>query len=320
MDELQARLIKKIGLEFGLGENPNSVMDWLYLPSDDLLKVLNNYYSSELGLLKELYYTVPPPFSRNICSRFSGNDEPVLTLITSVFNGKKYIEEFLRNTVEQVGFEFYELLLIDCASPGGEKLIIDKYMEKFKNIRYIYLEKDPGLYEAWNIGVRESRGRYLSNANLDDRKSAAYYSILLDRIMTTQNDFISSLFWTCRTLPELDLRDLPVIWYKNARSKIGFFDFVKHEESNLTDQCLAGPFPVWRKDLHDEYGYFNEKEYGPSSDYEFWLRITGGGACGEFYKVPLGYYLRDPNSYARREKNAHNFIDIILRKYFLNSA
>jgi len=316
MDEPQARLIKKIGLEFGLGENPNSVMDWLYLPSEDLLKVLNNYYSSELGLLKELYYKVPPPFSRNICSRFSTKDEPVLTLITSVFNGKKYIEEFLRNTVEQVGFEFYELLLIDCASPGGEKPIIDKYMEKFKNIRYIYLEKDPGLYEAWNIGVRESRGKYLTNANLDDRKSVAYYSILLDRMMSANIDFISSLFWTCRTLPESDLKDWPVVWYKNASSKIGFFDFIKLEEDKVLDQCLAGPFPVWRKSLHNEFGYFNEQDNGPSADFEFWMRIVSGGAFGEFYKVPLGYYFRDPNSYARRENNSHQFNKKILNKYF----
>lgn len=318
MNELQARLIKKIGLEFGLGENPNSVIDWFYLPSDDLLKVFDNYYTSELGLLKELYYTTPPPFSHNICSKFLKDDEPVLTLITSVFNGKKYIEEFLKNTVEQVGFEFYELILIDCASPGGEKQIIDKYMEKFKNIRYIYLEKDPGLYEAWNIGVRESRGKYLSNANLDDRKSVAYYSILLDRIMTTDNDFISSLFWTCRTLPELDLKDWPVIWYKNANIKIGFFDFIKLEEGNVLDQCLAGPFPVWRKSLHEEFGYFKEKEYGPSADFEFWLRTVNGGACGEFYKVPLGYYFKDPNSYARRDNNAREFNKKILKKYFLN--
>jgi hypothetical protein len=117
-------------------------------------------------------------------------------------------------------------------------------------------------------------------------------------------------------LPELDLKDWPVIWYKNASSKISFFDFVKLEEGNVLDQCLAGPFPIWRKSLHEEFGNFNEKEYGPSADFEFWLRIVRGGAFGEFYKVPLGYYFKDPNSYARRENNAHHFNKKILNINF----
>ncbi len=316
MNEAQTRLIKKIGAEFELGESTPDLLDWLYVPSKGLMKVLDSYYTSELGVLKEIYYTVPPPFSRNICRKFAQVGKPILSLITSVFKGDKYIEEFLSNTVSQVGFENFELILVDCASPGSEKRIIDRYLDKHKNIRYIRLENDPGLYEAWNIGAREAQGEFLSNANLDDRKSIAYYSILLDRIISSGCDMISSLFWTCRTLPEEDLKDWPVIWYKNASNRISYFDFLKLENGGIHDQCLVGPFPIWRKRLHAEHGFFDESNFGPSSDYEFWMRCVSQGATGEFYKVPIGYYLRCPNSYARRENNAAQFNKQILSKYF----
>lgn len=176
------------------------------------------------------------------------------------------------------------------------------------------LDKDPGLYEAWNIGIKESSGIYLSNANLDDRKSSAYYSILTNELINSNANLISSLFWTCSKLPEDDLKDLPIVWYKNAKPRISYFDFFKIENDEIFDQCLVGAFPIWNKNLHEVYGLFDESKYGPSADYEFWLRVISGGSEGIFYKVPLGYYLKDPNSYARR-MDTKSFNNKIIYKY-----
>lgn len=298
----QIHLLEKIGKTYNLGKNYSDTIAKLFLPSKELLRILDGLSSSELGILKSIYYEYSPDFTKNICNKFSDLKKPILTIITSVFNGDKYIEEFMANTCSQQGFEYFELILIDCNSPGSELAIIEKYTCKHPNIKYIKLSKDPGLYEAWNIGVREASGIYLSNANLDDRKSPAYYALLLNFLLDNDYDILGCLFWTCRVLPENDIHDLPIVWYKNEPSNIGYLDMVKIDRSDniFKDQCLLGPFPIWKKALHKRSGFFIEEKYGPSSDYEFWVRSICLGAKAHLYKVPLGFYLKDPGSYARR--------------------
>ena len=312
----QENFLKKVIPKYNLTDNLGLVKDALYKPSHLVSSILKESSSEDLSILKSIYYSESPSYSKQLTENFKGRKSPILTLVTSVFKGDLYIEEFLRNTVSQIGFESYELILVDCASPGNEKKVIDRYMESHPNIRYIRLEKDPGLYEAWNMGVREAQGIYISNANLDDRKSPAYFSLLLQELQSSNFDFISSLFWVCPKLPEVDIKDYPVVWYQDSPAELSYFDFFKADDqkSKLVDQCLLGPFPIWKKSLHEELGFFKEADYGPSSDYEFWLRAVSIGAAGMFYKVPLGFYLRNPKSYARVNDPGH-FTSKIVEKY-----
>ena len=47
-------------------------------------------------------------------------------------------------------------------------------------------------------------------------------------------------------------------------------------------------------------GYFDEKNFGPSSDYAMWCALKVAGYNFGLYRVPLVYYLRVADSYARR--------------------
>src|SRR5205085_5394885 len=62
----------------------------------------------------------------------------------------------------------------------------------------------------------------------------------------------------------------------------------------LKHYCFIGPQPVWRKSLHDEYGYF-EGSCITSGDYEFWMRAS---QTHNFKKIHahLGLYLKAPSS------------------------
>ena len=51
--------------------------------------------------------------------------------------------------------------------------------------------------------------------------------------------------------------------------------------------------PMWKRTLHDKFGYFNEN-YRSASDWEFWLTCVVGGS--KFVKCdnPLGVYYFNP--------------------------
>ena len=44
---------------------------------------------------------------------------------------------------------------------------------------FINLTEDPGLYEVWNRAIRLSTARYLSSANIDDRRDPDQLTELL---------------------------------------------------------------------------------------------------------------------------------------------
>ena len=59
---------------------------------------------------------------------------------------------------------------------------------------------------------------------------------------------------------------------------------------------------MWRKSIHDKYGYFNETlKY--AADYDMWLRAADEGS--QMYKIDeaLGLYYRNPNGISSNEDN-----------------
>ena len=54
---------------------------------------------------------------------------------------------------------------------------------------------------------------------------------------------------------------------------VGHFQWLDYDREKLSLGCFMGPQPMWRKSLHDKYGYFDET-FSSSGDWEFWLRIA----------------------------------------------
>jgi hypothetical protein len=57
---------------------------------------------------------------------------------------------------------------------------------------------------------------------------------------------------------------------------------------------------MWRKALHDRFGYFDELLYGPLADWEFWVRCASEGVHFRIVREPLGLYWENPMSHNRR--------------------
>ena len=62
--------------------------------------------------------------------------------------------------------------------------------------------------------------------------------------------------------------------------------------------------PVWRRSLHDKYGYFDEDTFGTSADWEFWLRCAEKGEILYHLTNSFGIYFINPNSHNRRDQKS----------------
>ncbi|MEP2651769.1 MAG: hypothetical protein ABJH06_07215 [Paraglaciecola sp.] len=246
---------------------------------------------------------------------------PICCLITSMFNGDEYKTGFLENTANFIQLEDIENIVFRPDSKGKEHLDLMDFGSQNTSLIYIWLAADPGLYDVWNLGVRLSSSPFCSNANIDDKRSPKHVVELVD--VLTKNQEVDAASASLRVT---DVKNQPwndsnhnEVWYKPKAPEVyGIEKLAKfnHKSQKIVSQNTPHCMPVWRTKLHRENGYFTENRFGPSSDWEFWLRC--GASDSKFYLLneEFGLYYRAPGSYWRRNPKAKNFDDSIVNEYF----
>ena len=216
------------------------------------------------------------------------SDLPKISLVTSVFRAKDYIEQLMEDVTRQTIFkEKCEWIMLD-ANPAGENFdeqVIKKYSEKYPNIIYKRLETDPGIYDTWNMGIKMSTGEFVTNINCDDRR--APYNLEKQAKMLAANPDVSLVY------NDSYLTHEPNIIWEKVSPNCQRYNFEQFSLEAMLRSNLPHNNPMWRKELHDKFGYFDQK-YKSAGDWDFWLRCAFGGA--KFMKHPevLGVYYFNP--------------------------
>lgn len=83
---------------------------------------------------------------------------PLISIITAIFNGEKNLEKTIKNILNQ-DYPNLEYIIIDGGSTDGTLDIIKKYEDK---IAYWVSEKDKGISDAFNKGIKVAKGDYIN--------------------------------------------------------------------------------------------------------------------------------------------------------------
>lgn len=83
---------------------------------------------------------------------------PFVSIITVVFNGEKFLERTIQSIINQT-YSNFEYIIIDGGSTDKTLEIIKKYEDK---ISYWVSEKDKGISDAFNKGVKVAKGDYIN--------------------------------------------------------------------------------------------------------------------------------------------------------------
>lgn len=232
------------------------------------------------NVYKKMCKSIFDEVTYDLLTPVSVSDLPKVSIITSVYNGDEYIEEFMRDITSQTIFkEKCELVIINANSPGNEEEIILKYKSMFPdNIVYEKLDKDPGIYGTWNHAISLSSGEYITNANLDDRKST---ESLEQHARVLYADDQIDLVYTDMLITD----KVNETWDNNTSNgrKYNMPEF-SYEALKMVNMPHAAP--MWRKSLHDKYGMFDET-YRSAGDWEMWLRAASQGSK---FKKATGVY------------------------------
>lgn len=210
-------------------------------------------------------------------------NKPRVTIITSVYKCQEYIREFLEDMTQQTIYPECEHILIDADSPENEREVIFEFMQKHPNIIYVRLPKDPGLYAVWNYAISIARAPYITNANPDDRLEPRCYQMYVHTLDTNPEvDLVYSGYLITQQPNET--------FAKNSAKQ-----YVQPPEFSRKNMRLNLPnnHPMWRKSLHEKYGYFDES-FKIGADWDMWCKSTAAGA--QFKRIPLvlGLYYQNP--------------------------
>jgi hypothetical protein len=88
----------------------------------------------------------------------------MISVIVANHNGEKYLKDCLRSVIGQKKVKL-ELIVVDDGSTDGSVKLADQ----FKPVKLIKLKENQGPARARNVGVKQSRGRYLLFLDADSR-------------------------------------------------------------------------------------------------------------------------------------------------------
>jgi glycosyltransferase involved in cell wall biosynthesis len=220
-----------------------------------------------------------------------GEDKFKATAIVSTYASEKFFRGCLEDLVAQRLFQKGELeiLIIDSGSPEKEGAIAAEFQKQHSNIAYVRTQREP-LYAAWNRAIPLARGKYLTNANTDDRHRFDALEVMA--LALDENPEVAIVYGDMM-MTEKENQTFATV--KGAR----LFRWMNYDRAEMLGDQRCGPQPMWRKALHFELGGFCE-EFKVAADYEWWLRVA------EKYPLlriaePLGLYLKRPDSIEHRQ-------------------
>jgi Glycosyl transferase family 2 len=91
-------------------------------------------------------------------------DLPLLSIVTVVYNGAKYLEQTIQSVIHQ-SYPHLEYIIVDGGSTDETLEIVRRYEDK---INYWISDVDGGIYSAMNKGTRLAQGSHVLHLNADD--------------------------------------------------------------------------------------------------------------------------------------------------------
>lgn len=119
------------------------------------------------------------------------HDFPDISVIIPVYNTEEYIEACVDSVLCQEGVNV-EVVAVDDGSTDQSGCILDRYAEKYDNVKVIHQENG-GISMARNTGIRNATGKYICYLDSDD-----YYrqGVLCKGLAKCEEEKLDVLFFT----------------------------------------------------------------------------------------------------------------------------
>lgn len=186
-----------------------------------------------------------------------------ISIITATFNSEKTIRETIESVVSQ-SYSDVEYIVIDGGSTDKTLEIVNEYGKK---IHKVVSEKDDGIYDAFNKGIRLSSGEIIGILNSDDMYYPETLNIVVSEYEKKLNNF-------CLISGSLEIvNEEGNLVRKNLKNSV-----IDYFNRNIYKKMpLNHPATFVGKSVYENVGLF-DTSYRIVGDYEFILRCYNSNA------------------------------------------
>lgn len=265
---------------------------------------------------------------------------PKLSVVILSYNTKQLLKQCLDSVFKSKGFDTKELdvIIVDNNSSDGSIGLVNK---KFTQAKLIKNEKNIGFSAGNNIGIKDSRGKYVLLLNSD---AVVYPETLISMIRMIEKDGQIGA-GTCR-LELLDghldpacHRGFPTPWnafcyfvgleklFPRSRLFGGYHQGWKNPIEIHEVDVISGAFFLVRREVIDKVGLLDERFFIYGEDIDWCYRIKQAGYKIIFNPRVKALHFKKQSGRAHtsdtfiRKSTRYHFIDtmeLFYQKHYLN--
>lgn len=181
-------------------------------------------------------------------------DSPLVSIITQVFNGVKYLVPCLESVLNQ-SYSNMEHIFVDGGSTDGTVDLLISYQAKYPDrIRFIS-EPDKGAGDAWNKGWRIAKGGIFGWLGADDMSVPGAIQTVVEFFRNNPDAYF--VFGDCNFINA----GCEITGKSQAK------DFNLKEMINDSN-CIPCPSAFYRREVVDKVGWLGNL----GNDREYWIR------------------------------------------------
>ena len=185
-------------------------------------------------------------------------NQPLVSIITVVYNNSKYIRAAIESVLSQ-DYSKIEHIVIDGGSTDGTIEIIEEYGDK---ISVFLSEPDEGIYDALNKGIVRANGDYLGILHSDDIFcDDKVVSDIIQKLRDTETELCFSDLVIVDEVSGKVMRYVMAHYFRRWMLRIGFFP--------------PHPTIFLKRSIFDEFGLYS-KNYKIAGDFDFLIRVFYG--------------------------------------------
>ncbi|MBT6052590.1 MAG: glycosyltransferase [Candidatus Scalindua sp.] len=190
----------------------------------------------------------------------SGLNNPVVSIIMSVYNEQAHVGEAVESILNQT-FNDFEFIILNDGSLDLTQKILEKYKQKDPRIK-VYNQKNIGLTKSLNKAIGFANGRYIARFDADE--------ISVEMRLEKQVAFLDAhpeigmVGSSCRNIKDTDGKEEDWVFpSENDKIRSGLI------RNNMFNHGSV----MIRKEVLDSVGLYNESFYFVQ-DYELWGRVA----------------------------------------------
>jgi glycosyltransferase involved in cell wall biosynthesis len=205
-----------------------------------------------------------------------------LSIITINYNDANGLQKTIESVLAQT-YSNIEYIIVDGASTDGSVDVIRELATR-PTIKWVS-EKDTGIYNAMNKGIRMATGEYIQILNSGDILAAPDVTERMFQAMGNGQWAID--YETNRQSPIANRPQIPIFYGNmikvNAAGKVvGKSGYTEYSLRQFYSSTLNHDCAYIRKDLFEEYGLYDEN-LKIVSDWKWYLQAIGLGRVKPVY-------------------------------------